>query len=49
MAHEYLDLRFGRVKGFVSTGVAAVEDLALAARRWILDQPTPDTGPNDPA
>lgn len=49
LAHEYLDLRFARVRGFVSSGAAAVEDLAAAARRWLLDQHTADAGPDDPA
>lgn len=39
MAHEYLDLRFGRVMGFVSTGSAAVAELSATTRRWLSGPP----------
>lgn len=35
MAHEYLDLRFGRVQEFVGEGADAVADLARVARAWM--------------
>jgi len=35
MAHEYLDLRFGRVRWFIETGAASVGRLAELAREWI--------------
>lgn len=35
MAHEYLDLRFGRVQRFVAEGADAVADLARVARSWM--------------
>ena len=35
MAHEYLDLRFDRVKWFVDQGALAVQDLSQAARMWL--------------
>lgn len=39
MAHEYLDLRWTRVRDFASTGSTAVMDLAAAARAWLDSQP----------
>ena len=47
MAHEYLDLRFGRVMGFVSGGFAAVAELSAATRGWLISQAaagSPQTG-----
>ena len=35
MAHEYLDLRFGRVKSFAESGAGAIADLAAHARDWL--------------
>lgn len=35
LAHEYLDLRFGRVKAFVETGATDVADLAALTREWL--------------
>ena len=35
MAHEYLDLRFGRITRFVAEGAGAVGDLARLTRTWI--------------
>ncbi|MFP4408844.1 MAG: type VII toxin-antitoxin system MntA family adenylyltransferase antitoxin [Spirochaetaceae bacterium] len=35
LAHEYLDLRFRRVKDFVEEGSFDVEKLASLARRWL--------------
>lgn len=35
LAHEYLDLRFRRIKGFVEEGSFDVEKLASLARRWL--------------
>jgi uncharacterized protein YutE (UPF0331/DUF86 family)/predicted nucleotidyltransferase len=37
MAHEYLDLRFGRVRKFVTEGADAVADLARVARSWMTE------------
>jgi len=37
MAHEYLDLRFGRVREFVTEGADAVADLARVARSWMTE------------
>ncbi len=37
MAHEYLDLRFPRVKSFVDHGADAISELARIAARWIDD------------
>lgn len=37
MAHEYLDLRFPRVKSFVDHGADAVDELAKITARWIDD------------
>jgi uncharacterized protein YutE (UPF0331/DUF86 family) len=36
MAHEYLDVRFGRVVRFVREEVELVERVATAARRWMV-------------
>lgn len=47
MAHEYLDLRYGRVKGFVITGSAAIETLCESTRGWLADQPATDSGQRD--
>jgi predicted nucleotidyltransferase/uncharacterized protein YutE (UPF0331/DUF86 family) len=41
MAHEYLDLRWSRVKDCASTGSTTVTDLAAAARGWLSAQPPP--------
>lgn len=35
MAHEYLDLRFGRITRFVDEGAAAVGELSRLTRSWI--------------
>ena len=35
LAHEYLDLRFDRVKAFVAEGSHAVEALAAVTRTWL--------------
>ena len=35
MAHEYLDLRFGRITRFVNEGAGAVGELAQLTRTWI--------------
>lgn len=35
MAHEYLDLRFGRIARFVDEGAGAVGELAQLTRTWI--------------
>ena len=35
MAHEYLDLRFGRVQKFVAEGADAIADLARVTRGWM--------------
>lgn len=35
MAHEYLDLRFGRVKRFVDEGASAVEETARLTGDWM--------------
>ena len=35
MAHEYLDLRFGRITRFVAEGAGAVGDLSRLTRTWV--------------
>lgn len=35
IAHEYLDLRFGRVKAFVEGSAGDIEELAALTRRWL--------------
>ena len=35
MAHEYLDLRYGRITRFVNEGAGAVGDLSRLTRTWI--------------
>ena len=35
LAHEYLDIRFGRVREFVEDGAEAVNELGKVARRWL--------------
>ena len=35
MAHEYLDLRFGRITRFVDEGAGAVDDLSRLMRTRI--------------
>ena len=47
MAHEYLDLRYGRVKGFVSTGSADIATHCESTRAWLGDQPATDGGQSD--
>ena len=38
LAHEYLELRFGRVQRFVASGADAVEQVARLARSWLRDR-----------
>ena len=42
MAHEYLDLRFGRITRFVDEGAGAVDELSRLTRTWInaADEPS---------
>ena len=47
LAHEYLELRFGRVARFVESGADAVDEVARLARSWLRDRDRPDT--EDPA
>jgi len=47
MAHEYLDLRYGRVKGFVSTGSADIATHCESTRAWLGGQPATDSGQSD--
>ena len=47
LAHEYLELRFGRVARFVESGADAVDEVARLARSWLRDRDPPDT--EDPA
>ena len=47
LAHEYLELRFGRVERFVESGADAVAEVARRARLWLRDRDLPDT--DDPA
>ena len=47
LAHEYLELRFGRVERFVESGADAVDEVARLARLWLRDSDLPDT--DDPA
>lgn len=35
LAHEYLDLRFGRIRRFVDEGATAVEELSALTRSWL--------------
>lgn len=35
LAHEYLELRYGRVAGFADTGAAAIARLADLTRKWL--------------
>ncbi len=41
MAHEYLDLRFGRITRFVDEGAGAVDELSRLTRTWISDAEEP--------
>ena len=43
MAHEYLDLRFGRVARFVDEGAGAVGELARRTRAWTRQASTEST------
>lgn len=44
LAHEYLELRFGRVQRFVQSGVDAVAEVARITRLWLRDAKSPETG-----
>lgn len=46
MAHEYLDLRFGRVARFVDEGAGAVGELARRTRAWTRQVSTESTSPD---
>ena len=48
MAHEYLDLRFGRITRFVDDGSGAVGELARLTRTWISAAEEP-SGPDQEA
>ena len=41
MAHEYLDLRFGRITRFVAEGAGSVGDLSRLTRTWISQNEEP--------
>lgn len=43
LAHEYLELRFGRVERFVESGAGAVEEVARLSRLWWRDMDRPET------
>jgi uncharacterized protein YutE (UPF0331/DUF86 family)/predicted nucleotidyltransferase len=47
LAHEYLELRFGRVERFVASGAAAVEEAARISRLWLRDMDRPETDRSD--
>lgn len=46
MAHEYLDLRFGRVARFTDEGAGAVGELARRTRAWTRQASTESTSPD---
>ncbi len=35
LAHEYLDIRYGRVRGFIDEGVEAIRDMYEISRKWL--------------
>ncbi len=35
LAHEYVDLRFGRIREFAEEGVGAIEELASFTEEWL--------------
>ena len=43
LAHEYLELRFGRVARLVASGADAVGQVARLARSWLRDRHAADT------
>ena len=47
LAHEYLELRFGRVARFVASGADAVDQVARLARAWLRDRDA--DAPKEPA
>lgn len=47
LAHEYLELRFGRVERFVESGAGAVEEVARLSRLWLRDMDRPETDDSD--
>ena len=47
LAHEYLELRFGRVARFVASGADAVDQVARLARAWLRDRDA--DAPEEPA
>ncbi|MDE0179036.1 MAG: DUF86 domain-containing protein, partial [Gammaproteobacteria bacterium] len=47
LAHEYLELRFGRVQRFVESGAGAVEEVARLSRLWLHDMDRPETDESD--
>ena len=47
LAHEYLELRFGRVERFVESGAGAVDEVARLTRLWLRDIDRPETDDSD--